>query len=393
MTKPSRRLVVIDDEPAMGGFVCDVAEQAGFETQQFNNAIRFMEQFPSHADVIVLDLMMPGIDGIELIRFLAKQRSPARLILMSGFDSSVLHSAEKLAIEQQLNFTGSLNKPFRHEELAQLLKQLSSMPPIHDSGHPPQPPPVAELRRALSKRELVIHYQPKLGLNGQRMPAVEALVRWRHPQRGLLIPDLFIPMAEQHGLIDELTWYVLGQAAAHCKQWRDQGMNVQIAINISANTLRELDLPEKMDRLLRIHDITPAQIVLEITETVLMKELVRSLDILTRLRMKGFQLSIDDFGTGYSSLAQLHRAPFSEIKIDQSFVAEMERDSEAATIVETIIMLGQRLNMKTVAEGVGTRSCLQKLAELHCDQAQGFLLAKPMAAAQVVAWFNRHLKH
>ncbi len=391
----TRRLIVIDDETDMGNFVCEVAEQAGFSTRHFSDASQFMAQCPQDAEVIVLDLMMPGIDGIELIRFLAKMSCRARLVLMSGFDSSVLHAAEKLAREQHLDLAASLNKPFRQQELAQIFASLAQPPTKSDNApdrhaSPDQLPPVEELHRALAENELVVYYQPKLGLNGQRLPAVEALVRWQHPRHGLLGPDLFVPTAERHGLIDALTWQVLEQAADHGKAWREQGQNIQIAINMSASTLKELDLPERMGRLLREHGMSPSQIVLEITETVLVQELIRSLDILTRLRMKGFQLAIDDFGTGYSSLAQLHRAPFSEIKIDQSFIQEMEHDPEAAAIVETIIMLGHRLNMKTVAEGVDTRSCLQKLTELHCDQAQGFLLARPMPADEVVAWFQRH---
>jgi len=162
---------------------------------------------------------------------------------------------------------------------------------------------------------------------------------------------------------------------------------------MSANTLKELDLPEKVGQMIMKHGLQPQQIVMEITEFALMQELVKSLDILTRLRMKGIHLSIDDFGTGYSSLVQLHRAPFSEIKIDRSFVSEMETDSEAESIVETIIMLGQKLNMKTVAEGVETAACQKKLTALGCDQAQGYLFSRPMPADEVFPWFSEHLKN
>jgi len=388
------KLIVIDDEIDLAGFVCDVAEQAGFDTEQFNNARIFIEQRNKCADIIVLDLMMPGVDGIEIIRYLAEIQCNAQLILMSGFDSGVLHSAQKLATEHGLNLAGSLNKPFRAHQLEQLLNGLIVTAKCLRSSTHVEAPSVDDLRNALTNDELIVYYQPKVGLNGnaRTVVAVEALVRWQHPEHGLIGPDLFIPIAEQHNLIDDLTWVVLEQSLTQCKSWYDRGLTVQLAINMSANTLKELELPEKMGRLILKHGLQPKQIVIEITEFTLMQELVKSLDILTRLRMKGIQLSIDDFGTGYSSLVQLHRAPFSEIKIDRSFVSEMETDSEAATIVETIIMLGNKLNMTTVAEGVETASCQQKLAELGCNQAQGYLFAKPMPADKVFPWFSEHIK-
>ncbi len=382
-------LIVIDDEPDLADFVCTVAEQVGFDVKPFNNAALFKDQY-TYADVIVLDLIMPEVDGIEVIRFLAESNSDAQLILVSGFDPAVLHSAQKLATEQGLNVVGSLSKPFRYDDLHQLLSGLSITPKSLTLRTPVKPPSVEELREALANSELLLYYQPKVGLNGHFIVAFEALVRWQHPTHGLLSPDLFIPTAEQHGLINDLTWVVLEQAMMQCRSWQDQGLAVQIAINMSASTLKELDLPEKIGVLLEKYGLKPAQIILEVTETALMQELIKSLDILTRLRMKGFHLSIDDFGTGYSSLVQLHRVPFSEIKIDRSFVIEMGHDPEAAAIVETVVLLGHKLNMKIVAEGVETEACRATLAHLGCDQAQGYFFAKPMPADEAFQWFSAH---
>jgi len=382
------KLIVIDDEIDLATFVGDVAMQAGFDVEQFNNAGIFKDRYDQCADVIILDLIMPEVDGIEVIRYLAENKSNALLILMSGFDSGVLHSAQTLASEHGLNFAGSLNKPFRANELGELLNGLSVTAKSRHNNQHIQPPSVDALRAAIANDELVVYYQPKVTLTGEATTAVEALVRWQHPEYGLISPDLFVPTAEQNGLIDDLTWAVLEQAMAQCMAWRDRGMVMQVAINMSAQTLKELDLPERMGRLIQKYDLEPSQLVLEITESALMQELVKSLDILTRLRIKGIRLSIDDFGTGYSSLVQLHRAPFSEIKIDRSFVSTMETDSEAMAIVETIIMLGHKLNMKTVAEGVETTSCHEKLAQLGCDQAQGYLFARPMPAEEIFSWFS-----
>lgn len=390
MSRP--RLIVVDDEPDLAQFINEVAQQAGFDVEQFHSAGLFIEQYNKFADVIVLDLMMPGVDGIEVIRFLAGIECDALLVLISGFDPGVLHSARQLAAEQGLNVVGSLSKPFRYDDLHQLLGSLSFTQKGSTVHSAIEPPSVDELREALANNELLVYYQPKVELNGVRILAVEALARWQHPRYGLLAPELFIPTAEQHGLIDDLTWTVLEQVGQQQRSWRNQGLTVQVAVNMSARTLKELDLPEKMGDLVLKYGLDPSQLCLEVTETALMQELTKSLDILTRLRMKGFHLSIDDFGTGYSSLVQLYRVPFSEIKIDRSFVKEMDNDPEAATIVETIILLGHKLNMKIVAEGVEAESCREALVRLACDQAQGYLFARPMSGNNISTWFFQHSK-
>ncbi len=384
------RLIVIDDEPDLAGFVCEVAGQTGYAVEQYHNAGLFIEQYDKCADVIVLDLMMPGMDGVEVIRFLAGIDCDTQLILISGFDSGVLHSAQKLATEQGLNFVGSLNKPFRYDDLHKLLSELSITAKSAARQIAIEAPPADELRDALKNNELLLHYQPKVGLNGYSVTAVEALVRWQHPVHGLLAPDLFIPVAEKHGLIDDLTWIVLEQAMEQCRLWQDQGLTVQVAVNMSSDTLKELNLPEKMGALVAQYGQDASQLILEVTETALMQELTKSLDILTRLRMRGFHLSIDDFGTGYSSLVQLHRAPFSEIKIDRSFVMDMERDKESYAIIETVIVLGHKLGMKVVAEGVETQANLEQLAAMGCDLAQGYHIARPQLGEVTTVWLVEH---
>ncbi len=384
------KLVVVDDEPDMAGFVHDVAEQAGFAVEQFHNADVFREQYKPCADVIVLDLMMPGTDGVELIRFLSEVGCDSLLVLISGFDPGVLHSAQKLAIEHGLNIAGSLSKPFRHHELQQLLHGLSISPRRPSHTTPDKPLVVDELREALKSDQLVVHYQPQLSIRDRSLVGAEALVRWQHPTHGLLGPELFITMAERHGLIDDLTWVVLQQAMQQCRNWLDNDLKIRVAVNMSATTLKHLELPERIHQLVRKYRLQPSQIVLEVTENALMQELIKSLDILTRLRMKNFRLSIDDFGTGYSSMVQLHRAPFSEIKIDRSFIMEMDYDAEARAIVETIIMLGDKLGMSVIAEGVETQAEWDRLAALGCGTVQGYLVAKPMPAADFTDWLAQH---
>ena len=192
---------------------------------------------------------------------------------------------------------------------------------------------------------------------------MEALVRWLHPERGLIYPDEFIWLAEKEGLMEDLTRTVIDQSVHQEQQWQNNVKWICVSVNISAIDITSLKLPEQLAELLEANKLSPSKLTLEVTETALMGELVKSLDILTRLRMKGLGLSIDDFGTGYSSLSQLHRVPFTELKIDQSFVISMLEDEEARAIVKTCVMLGHELKMKVVAEGVESKEHLEILKE------------------------------
>ncbi|MFV2056103.1 MAG: EAL domain-containing protein [Thiohalomonadales bacterium] len=385
----SPKLIVIDDEIDLANLVAEVAERAGYESDLYHYAEDFKRDYRNDADVIVLDLLLPGVDGVEVIRYLAGIACESRLILMSGFDSGVLHSAQKLAVEQGLNFIGSFSKPFRPHELFKLLANLPTETKQRTVAVSADFVPVFEdLNAAIMQGELVVHYQPTINLQKNAVSGLEALVRWQHPQHGLLFPDQFIPLAEQSGLIDDLTWVVLEHISIQYQEWRNYDWAPMIGVNMSANTLKELDLPEKMRSLLQKYKLQPSHLILEITETALMQELIKSLDVLTRLRMSGLQLSIDDFGTGYSSLVQLHRAPFSEIKIDRSFIMEMLNDKEAHAIVETVILLGHKLGMKVVAEGVETLEHLTLLNSLGCDLAQGYYISRPIPGEQILPWLN-----
>ena len=247
-------------------------------------------------------------------------------------------------------------------------------------------PKEKDLRDAIDNKELVLYYQPQINMKMRNLHGAEALVRWLHPEFGIIPPDKFIVLAEQTGLIEQLTEEVIQLAISQSVHWQKLNKSIRLSINISAQNINSLKLPEQLRMLVKEYELDPSMIVLELTESALMDSVVTSLDILTRLRLKGFQLSIDDFGTGYSSLSQLHKIPFTELKVDQSFVTNMKQNHESKAIVETCIMLAHKLNMEVVAEGVEDKETWDLLLAEDCDIAQGYYIAKPMPALEFDKW-------
>jgi diguanylate cyclase (GGDEF)-like protein len=248
---------------------------------------------------------------------------------------------------------------------------------------------VAELRRAIDEHELILYYQPKANLDNGQVAGVEALVRWQHPTSGLLPPNEFIPLAEHTGLIRELTLYVLRQALQQLASWEQEGIELTVAVNLSARDLLDFELPEVIAELLDANRVPATRLELEITESVLLSDPMRARAILVRLSEMGVKLAIDDFGTGYSSLAYLKRLPVHEIKIDRSFVTNMDNDPGNAAIVRSTIDLGHNLGLKVVAEGVETQTGWAQLKALNCDSAQGYHLSRAIPATELATWIKQ----
>ncbi|MFZ1997404.1 MAG: EAL domain-containing protein [Solirubrobacteraceae bacterium] len=245
---------------------------------------------------------------------------------------------------------------------------------------------VGELRRALHQRELILHYQPKAFLRGGEIHSVEALIRWNHPGRGLIGPDEFIPVAQETGLIKPLTLYVIEEALRQCRSWQDEGVRLAIAVNLSTRSLVDPDFPAQVAGLLERWGVEPSLLELEITESSMLADPARTKEILEQLAEMKIRLSIDDFGTGYSSLAYLKRLPVSEIKIDRSFVMNMDHDEDDAIIVRSTIDLGRNLGLDIVAEGVETAETWSVLTSLGCTAAQGYYLSRPVPGPDLLVW-------
>lgn len=400
MTRPT--IYLLDDEETLVEMHCEVADMAGFNARGFTQASQLFKQITQfeNSSIMMLDLHMPEMDGIEVIRRLAQMPNTPALILLSGHDTSVLNSAEKLCQAHGLEIIGCYRKPLSMEVLLQLFKQ--NIPDTNSTGinHrktgncSPAKTKIAvlNLQQAIKDKQIIQHFQPQIDIASGQLVGIEALVRWQHLEQGIIYPSQFLPLIEQKGMMNMLTSWVLDHAVKQGQLCQRAGLAITVSVNMSALDITGLMLPEQLAELLNDNELDATQLTLEITESALMGKLVTSLDILTRLRLKGIKLSIDDFGTGYSSLSQLHRIPFSELKIDRSFVCNMSEDDEARAIVKTCIMLGHELNMRVVAEGVESEQQLKLLKQMGCDLAQGYFIAKPMSGSELLLWCKTRQK-
>ncbi|WP_440997576.1 EAL domain-containing response regulator [Arhodomonas sp. SL1] len=388
------RILILDDDPQVGQTVAWMAENLGMQSRATTNPTRFFELLeewpPSH---IVLDLVMPAMDGVEIMRHLAGRHCQARIIISSGVGTRVLDAARRAAAEHALPVAGVLPKPFTTDKLEDLLHrgtELAAGETVAASHLPPEIPP-AWIEQALKTREIEVAYQPKVACGDGSVMGFEVLARWHHPQHGVIPPDRFVPVAEANGLIRSLTERVL-ESSLIWMAGRDAVESrvtpLTLAVNLSARCLDDVTFADHLAGQCRDHGIEPERVTLELTETAAMEDTVTALDLLTRLRMKGFHLAIDDFGTGYSSMVQLTRLPFSELKIDKSFTIAATASEEARTIVRSTIDLSRSLGLEAVAEGVEDAATLELLQELRCDMAQGYYIAPPMPPDAIADWLT-----
>ena len=335
-------------------------------------------------DVILLDLMMPGSDGIQFLRCLADARDGSDLILTSSLDRKLLDTAESLARAHALHVLGVLPKPVRSSAIGELLAKRNARIAKRYSL---EPVTVERLSDAMKAGHIIPYFQPKVCARTGAPRSIEALARWEDPSEGLISPARFIPIADRHGLIDELTMHISQRAMAAVGQWNDEGLQTDLEINLSALSLEGIDLPDRLIAMACRHGVDPDRVTFEITESSLIGHLSQSLDTLTRLRMMGFHLAVDDFGTGYSTLSQLKLLPLSELKIDLSFVARATRDAEARAIVESCVALARQFGLVSVAEGVEDAETAELMHKLGATLLQGYWFSKPVPPKDLREWW------
>jgi len=383
------RILVVDDEPFALKLLVTQLRQLGHEVVAFGNpreALDALEADGNLADVVFSDLQMPAMDGIEFVRHLVDANYRGQLVLMSGEDPRILRSAENLAGARGLRVLGSLSKPATREQLQRRLEETAPAGPQPAQAQAAAVYERHELSTAISEGQLLVHYQPKVALSSGALVGMEALVRWQHPRDGLVGAERFIDAAERYGLIDELTRAVLSTATKQAAEWLKQGWDLRIAVNLSMDNLNSLDFPDFVVTAAADAGFPLSRLILEITETKLMRDRMVSLDIMTRLRLKRISLSIDDFGTGHASLAHLRDIPFDELKIDRTFVRNAFRDQSLGAIVGTSLALARQLNMSAVAEGVESEEDWHFLRAMSCDAAQGYFIGRPMPAELLPQW-------
>lgn len=249
-----------------------------------------------------------------------------------------------------------------------------------------------DLRQSIQDGHLFLLYQPKVNLETHQVIGVEALVRWKHSQFGIIPPDEFIGLAEQTGLIKPLTLWVLKEALHQERIWREAGLDLRVAVNLSVRSLRDFKLDDQILEILQSFDTSPDRLELEITESIIMDDPTRAMEIVTRLGHMGIKFALDDFGTGYSSLSYLKRLPISAIKIDKSFILDMMAEGDDEVIVVSIIELAHNLGMKVIAEGVEDQETMDRLFALRCDEVQGYFLSRPITGDEILKWVEKWAK-
>ena len=373
------RLLIVDEDGAVADFLAAVARKIGYTVASVRSGAGFVQLLESfQPSLIVMDLHLSDTDGVELLRSLGARACTASVVLMSA-DERVLSAAHELGVSHGLAMCGTLEKPI---VVADLQTKLAAM--LHQSSELD----TEDLRRGIANNEFVPYYQPKASLvqSGWIIDGVEALARWQHPRLGLVMPHEFIPLAEQTGLIGDLTNVMLNAALRQVRAWREQGLRLNCAVNLPPSLVTDLSFPDRVAALLAENEVDGSQLVLEITETATIQNPTTTMAILTRLRVKRVGLSLDDFGTGYSSLTQLYQMPFNEMKIDKSLVMNVPHSREANTMVGSLIELGHNLGLKICAEGVENRAALDMLAIMGCDRCQGYFISRAVPAADIVSF-------
>jgi EAL domain-containing protein (putative c-di-GMP-specific phosphodiesterase class I)/ActR/RegA family two-component response regulator len=359
--------LVVDDDAGLRKFGEMMVEAAGFRPETAASGVEALAMIQRlEPAVVLLDLQMPGKDGIDVMHGMAAAKSTAKLVIFSGNDRRTLEVSAEIARQRGLTVVASFKKPVAADKLRQVLNGLSlELCPFDE----------ARLRECLDQNMLRLHYQPKIDLATREICGVEALLRCQDANGRPISPESVLAIAEQCGAVEEISQAIFALAIGQRRAWSKAGLDLGVAVNLSARAAMNPDLPDRLFDFCTKAEVPPESITVELTETAVMNDSLLAMETLVRLRLRGFELSIDDFGTGYSSLVRLQQLPFSELKIDKSFVTTRQKSPENSVIIRTLAQLAQNLDLKCVVEGVEDEATLEFVASLGCDCAQGYFVA------------------
>ena len=389
---PVTRALVVDDDPVQRLIATSLLRDLGVPTivqaSDGLEALALVRDSESQFQITLCDLDMPGMDGVEFLSQLGAEQPGSAVVVLSSMDAPLIAAVQTMASSNGLRVLGAMQKPLSRSRLRTFLSSARGYPPPEEPRYTEDLFTVEDLREGIEDRQFIPFFQPKIDLNTGMVKGAEALMRWRHPRYGMVAPGRFIPLAESTGLIVPMTWSMLDAVMERMTAWTPMGIDFAISINITIGFLEELAVTENISAMATKYGLPSSRIILEITESMATSDLVAVLGNLVRLRMRGFGLSIDDFGTGYASMQQLSRIPFSELKVDRSFVAGAAEQEHVRAILHSSVQLGKRLGLMTIAEGVETAEELALVRSIGCDQAQGYFFAKPMDPVAFVRWID-----
>jgi EAL domain-containing protein (putative c-di-GMP-specific phosphodiesterase class I) len=387
----SLRFLIVDDDGDQRFLLSRTLAGMGagriVEAVSGRSALEILDRAGATFDVVVSDLQMPDIDGMELVRRIGERGLAVAVILVSAHDGVLLGSAAKMTQAYGVRIIGTIEKPATRDKLLAVLANYSPPPPAPAAAGIAFETTPESVLAGISAGQFEPYFQAIVDLETGTVVGAEALARWQHPTHGVLGPEAFLPHLARAGYLDELSWIMLALAALEAGRWHRAGLRLTVSVNVSATSLADPSYAEAVTQVVAGQGLEPSEMILEVTETEAVLNVAAVLENVTRLRMKGFGLAIDDYGVGYSSMQELSRMPFTEIKIDRSFVAAAA-DAKHRAMIEHTIAVARQLGLKTVAEGVETPAERDMLSRLGCDMIQGYLVAAPMDARDFLRWME-----
>lgn len=383
-------VLLIDDSETILSYVTTVLENEYhiehiYQASSASEALQVLKS-NNRFNLLFVDLNMPNVDGIQLLKHVSDLHFNGYVVLMTGVSSRIVASVESLITKYHLNFVGTLVKPIHLDDFIPIFDKIGNFTPPEPRAEPLK---TYEIIRAIKNNDLKVHYQPQVEINERKLIGVEALCRLHHPRLGMVSPDRFIDKAEETELILHITMAVIKQAMKDWSKWQQLGLTINLSVNASPSSLQSDDFADSILALLIAHNMPPERLCIEITENILARDDAQELATINRLNMRGVKIALDDFGKEHATIDRVQKLPLNTVKFDKSYFLSFEKDRQYRSALNTSVAIAQQLNLRTCAEGIESRASLELASELRIDIAQGFFIARPMLAKEIIPWANK----